>query len=325
MTEHEHTEPAATESAPRRRGTFQPAAEPIAPKSIDEAEGLIMPVYAEPVVRGGDASAAPAATEPSGEHDEKRAVGSRLRRAANIATVGMVVALIAVVVAAFLPTPDRGSTTAYDAPALADTRTSPSQDAPMAAEGGRVRVDLHKAARDGALPDEGAAGGSADAQASAPVSPPPTTADAPPPAGGSTPGTDAGTNAPSPSGSATAPSTAPSPTGTIPATAPTSPPPTASSPPPSSTPPPSEPPARQVPAEITSVDRSTGLLTVTFTVGVSGESGRTVAVSGGGTHFGTVEIGPDGSATLERRFADVAGVINALRELAFGDFTAAYV
>ena len=154
--EHEHAEPDAIESAPRRRGTFQPAADPIAPTSIEEAEGLIMPVYAEPVARDGGSGAAPTATEA--EAGEEPAAASRLRRGAHIASAGMIAALIAVVAAAFMPTPHTG-TTAYDSPALADAPRTPGaakEERPLASERGRVDVDLQETARPTEQPAEAA-------------------------------------------------------------------------------------------------------------------------------------------------------------------------
>ncbi|MER7797369.1 hypothetical protein [Microbacterium sp. NPDC096154] len=174
MTEHESADeapaaeaaptdaPAAAEAvaAPRRRGTYLPAAEPVTPKSIDEAADLIMPIYAEPVVRKGATRAAgalPASTELTFEADPDRTAATRLRRGGQIATAGLAAAVIAVVASAFAPTPDSGASTAYDSPAIADTAMGAYPSAvgqPMAAEGGRVSVDLHRGDEESAAGDQ---------------------------------------------------------------------------------------------------------------------------------------------------------------------------
>jgi hypothetical protein len=151
MTEHVGADPVLPADAAPRRGTFLPAAAPVTPRSIDEAGDLLMPIYAEPVVRRG-ATRAPGALPSAAlltlDIDGERTAASRLRRGGQVATAGMAAAVIAVVVSAFAPLPDGGAGSAYDSSALADTFPQPfptQESQPLAAEGGRVSIDLRKA------------------------------------------------------------------------------------------------------------------------------------------------------------------------------------
>lgn len=151
MTEHAGANPAPPADAATRRGTFLPAAAPIRPRSIDEAGDLLMPIYAEPVIRHG-ATRSPGSLPSAGlltlDIDGERTAATRLRRGGQIATAGMAAAVIAVIVSAFAPLPDGSARSAYDSSALADTFPQPiptQKSQPLAAEGGRVSIDLRKA------------------------------------------------------------------------------------------------------------------------------------------------------------------------------------
>ncbi|WP_345752249.1 hypothetical protein [Microbacterium rhizophilus] len=362
MSEHERADAAPPGQGPARRGTFLPAAEPIAPKSVEEAGDLLMPVYAEPVVHSGATRAAgalPAAPELSFGVEAEPAGPSRLRRGGQIAAAGMIAALVAVGVAAFAPSPRDGSNSAYDDPALADVRPEPTETTrPLVAEGGRVRVGLHEADRDRDAPEapageareardgtaQGAGGGSSPTapQPSAPPSAPTSTPSGPADeASGSaaeprptpTTSTSAEPRPSAPASSAPAPTTsaAPSPSSApSPTTAPSTPSPSQSA---SSEPSPSAAPTPTAPASLkhsTSCRTTrTGLLGLATanecTVTLTGEPRADVRISYGGLAWKTVTLDGSGRGAATARSADLLGLLDLVgRVLAGGEFSASY-
>ncbi|MEL5991858.1 hypothetical protein ACOKGD_02045 [Microbacterium phosphatis] len=144
MAEHERAAEAA--AAPRRR-TFLPSAEPVAPGSIADGAGQVAPILAAPAVRQGATRAPgmlPAAAAVTLYLDPDRLSGGRREHAARIAAPGAAAAAIAVIAAAFAPPLLGGEALRGSPPSASVAQPFPSSaPQPLAAEGGRVRVDLH--------------------------------------------------------------------------------------------------------------------------------------------------------------------------------------
>jgi len=144
MAEHERAAEAA--AAPRRR-TFLPSAEPVAPGSIADGAGQVAPILAAPAVRQGATRAPgmlPAAAAVTLDVDPDRLAGGRREHAARIAASGAAAAAIAVIAAAFAPPLLGGEVLRGSPPSASVAQPFPSSaPQPLAAEGGRVRVDLH--------------------------------------------------------------------------------------------------------------------------------------------------------------------------------------